>query len=158
HPLAPESVANPSVAVDGVWEQLIHNGAAWAELERGAYPRSERGRDPQMARRDARRRGDEALALTYAMACVDEDLPRAGMAPTATFDADAASGLRGATRWVVFCGHSPCRPPADTRCIRHELVPLIPDDLPDQLPLHHRRPLPNVPMKNESQFGWGGPY
>lgn len=122
----------PSRGVDLLWHEFILDTTEYSRFCRQAYgrllhhyPTSE-----MAARGDPA--NDEALALTFGMACRDEGMPvKSPPHLPVLFSVDSDLNLLDGQRWVLSCGgEATCRASESKRCARHLLLRLIPDDLP----------------------------
>ncbi|MGH9170823.1 MAG: hypothetical protein ACRD0Z_08120 [Acidimicrobiales bacterium] len=132
HILAPDLVTMPSQAVDMLWAAFRHNTEAYAEFCKHSNGLLHHG--PRSAGDDAPPGSSQAAALTYAMACEDEGL-RIKYPPKLPilFTVDEAVQLPDGQLWMLNCEHEVCAVPAGRRCVRHELIPRVPDELPKQV-------------------------
>ena len=98
-------------------------------------------------KRKLKRRPDftnaDGLALTFAMACVDQglDMPHPSRLPM-LFDVDGALGIDGGQRWALNCGAVNCRELEGSRCAYHELGPVLPTNLPKEVRFGVPAPFP----------------
>jgi hypothetical protein len=134
HVLAPEELEMPSLAVSLLWREFTsspefeHFGAhAYGHLVN-------RKPDSKTLKRRPDFTNTGALALTFAMACVDQGLgtPHPARLPM-LFEVDRALAIEGGQDWILNCGAADCRKPGGSRCAYHELAPVPPTDLPKEI-------------------------
>jgi hypothetical protein len=78
-----------------------------------------------------------AAALTFAMACFDEGIDHAHpLRLPLLFTVDDELNIPNGQRWALYCGRSACSASHGQRCVRHELLPRLPDRLPRQIRFH----------------------
>ncbi|HMK98154.1 MAG TPA: hypothetical protein VK425_11450 [Acidimicrobiales bacterium] len=143
HILAPEELEMPSLAVSLLWREFTsspdfeHFSAhAYGHLSNRKPDKAVLGRRPDFT-------NTSGLALTFAMACIDQglDTPHPAALPM-LFEADGALGIDGGQRWALNCGAVNCRVVEATRCAYHELGPAVPSDLPKEIRFDVPAPFP----------------
>jgi hypothetical protein len=133
HVLAPEELEMPSLAVSLLWREF-NSSPEFEHFSAHAYGHLV-NRKP--GTRELKRRPDftntGGLALTFAMACVDQrlDMPHPVRLPM-LFAVDRALAIDGGQGWLLNCGAADCRTPKGSRCAYHELGPVLPTDLPKE--------------------------
>jgi hypothetical protein len=143
HVLAPGELEMPSLAVSLIWREFTST-AEFVDFSSHAYGHLV-NRKPD--NRKLKRRPDftnaSGLALTFAMACVDQglDLPHPLRLPM-LFGVDNALGVEGGQRWALSCGTVDCRQPRGSRCAFHELGPVLPTNLPKEVRFGVPAPFP----------------
>jgi hypothetical protein len=144
HAVAVDRLILPSIAVEILWVEFMKS-EGFQNFQKRAY-RSRRLRHErsskllalQQSRRDA-----DAAALTFAMACFDEGLDALHPAKLPVlFAVDDELGIAGGQHWKLNCGRSRCSVEDGQRCVKHELVPRIPERLPKQRRFGVPRPYP----------------
>ncbi len=111
HILAPELLVLPSRAVFMLWHEFVGSND-FSDFAKHAYGHIV-GHQPslEVLRREPATAGTEALALTFAMACVDEgEAPEHPSSLPTLFRVDDALGLEDGQHWALNCGHSACKP------------------------------------------------
>jgi hypothetical protein len=143
HVVAAERLMLPSVAVEMLWAEFMKSKGS-EEFQRRAYPRALRTeRSSKLLALQAPRRDSDAAALTFAMACFDEGLDALHRSRLPVlFAVDDELGIAGGQRWTLYCGRAACSPGGGQRCVKHELVPRIPEHLPKQRRFGRPRPYP----------------
>jgi hypothetical protein len=78
-----------------------------------------------------------AMARTFALSCLDEGIPstRPDRLPI-LFRADGDLHLPDGRLWDLRCRGEHCQVGGNTRCVWHDLVPLVPARLPKLLPFN----------------------
>lgn len=134
HVVAPELPAPPSVAVYVLWREFVR-GADYNRFAKRAYGHLlSRGPDRKLLGRRAPPSTSAEMALTFAMACADEDVDaHHPMRLPVLFSVDDSLQLSDGQHWALNCGHDACATKAGRRCVFHELRPLIPRRLPKQI-------------------------
>lgn len=133
--LAPGDLAQPSTAV-GILAAEFGGHGDYSTYAIHAFGHDSVHRDHRL---DPHPPDGDSLALTFAMACVDEGLPlHYPDSLPLLFAVDAALTIQDGQHWVLNCGRSPCN--AGAACIRHELLPRVPDRLPKQIRFNVVRP------------------
>jgi hypothetical protein len=134
HVLAPEELEMPSSAVSLLWREFT-SSSEFDHFSAHAYGHlANRKPDNRKLKRRPDFTNTDGLALTFAMACVDQalDMPHPSRLPM-LFDVDGALGIDGGQRWDLNCGAVNCREPEGSRCAYHELGPVLPTDLPKEV-------------------------
>jgi hypothetical protein len=134
HILAPGSLVLPSRAVFLLWHEFVVSNH-FGEFAKHAYGHLlEHRPSPDALKRQPVVADTEGLALTFAMACVDEgQTPAHPSELPALFRVDDALGIEDGQHWALSCGHSTCPPKAKARCVHHELGPFMPDEVPKEV-------------------------
>ncbi|HTW08492.1 MAG TPA: hypothetical protein VME46_13330 [Acidimicrobiales bacterium] len=156
HPLAPGEIEMPSLAVSLLWREFT-SGPEFEHFSDQAYGHlRHRKPDNQILRRRPDFSNTSGLALTFAMACVDQglDTPHPAELPV-LFDVDGKLDIDGGQDWVLNCGAFNCRKPVGSRCAYHELGPLVPTDLPKEVRFDVPAPFP---LDGSSHQLWGPLY
>jgi hypothetical protein len=162
HILAPELLVLPSRAVYLLWHEFVGT-EEFEAFARHAYGHVlDRRPDPEVLKRPLVASDAEGLALTFAMACVDEGLdPEHPLQPPSLFSVDDALGIADGQHWALNCGHAACKPKLGVRCVYHLLGPLLPDRLPKEVRFGAPEPFPlegahpEVPRTLGAFYGYG---
>ena len=105
HVLAPEELEMPSLAVSLLWREFT-SSPEFEHFSAHAYGHlGNRKPDNRALRRRPDFTNTDGLALTFAMACVDQALgtPHPARLPM-LFEVDGALGVDGGQDWVLNCG------------------------------------------------------
>jgi hypothetical protein len=151
--LTDEPMGMPSLGVQAALDRWAASRTARQAFRKGACGSLRTDRLTETLAPDVA--DGESMALTWAMACNDEqkrpdspgELPR-------LFAADAAIRDGKVWRWVMFCGHEPCCEPG--HCVHHDLLPHLPADIPHQV--HFGLPAPHRPVDMHDQSRTTGDY
>ncbi len=143
HILAPETLVLPSRGVFLLWHELV-GSSQFEDFAKHAYGHLlDRRPSPDVLRRRPVTTDRDGLALSFAMACVDEgEAPGHPSRLPTLFRVDDALGLEDGQRWALNCGHSVCQSRDGARCVHHELSPHMPDDLPREVRFGVPEPFP----------------
>jgi hypothetical protein len=156
HVLAPEQLEMPSLAVALLWRQFT-SSPEFENFSKHAYGHlGERRLDGHSLGPHPDFSNTRGLALTFAMACVDQglDTPHPAELPM-LFAVDGELRIDGGELWDLNCGAVDCRKPIGRRCAYHELGPLVPTDLPKEI----RFDVPEAfPLDGSSHQLWGPLY
>jgi hypothetical protein len=158
HVVALERLMLPSVAVEMLWVEFI-KGEGFLDFQKRAYGsrRLRHEGSPKLLDLQAPRRDGNAAALTFAMACFDEGVdPRHPSKLPVLFAVDDQLRIAGGQHWDLNCGRSKCWVEGGRRCVRHELVPKVPDRLPKQRRFDVPRPYPLGDWPNQAPIQAGG--
>jgi hypothetical protein len=134
HVLAPEELEMPSLAVSLLWREFS-SSPEFGHFSAHSYGHLvKRKPDSRVLKRRPDFTNTGGLALTFAMACVDQglDTPHPMRLPI-LFEVDRALGIDGGQEWLLNCGAADCRRPKGRRCAYHELGLVLPSDLPKQV-------------------------
>jgi hypothetical protein len=134
HVLAPGDLEMPSLAVWLLWREFI-SSPEFKGFGAHAYGHLvNRKPDSRTLKRRPDFTNTDGLAMTFAMACVDQGLDRPHPARLPMlFEMDRALGIEGGQDWALNCGAADCRRPKGRRCAYHELAPVLPSDLPREI-------------------------
>jgi hypothetical protein len=134
HVLAPEELEMPSLAVSLLWREFNSSQEFEHFSAHGYGHLVKRKPDSRVLKRRPDFTNTGGLALTFAMACVDQglDTPHPLRLPM-LFEVDAALAMDGGQDWLLNCGAADCRRPKERRCAYHELGPVLPTDLPKEI-------------------------
>jgi hypothetical protein len=134
HVAAPQLLAMPSQAVDLLWHDFILHTEAYQLFCRKAYGRPlHHSPERSMDSNNARLLNGEAMARTFAMACVDEGIRMpTTLALPILFSVDTTIALPDGQHWVLDCGKNHCVAEPPQHCVRHQVRPFIPKSLPRQ--------------------------
>jgi hypothetical protein len=149
--VAKEILAMPSLAVDQLWHEFFLHTAAYAEFCAKAYGRKlNYHSEGAMSNGASAKLDGAAVAYIFALACEDEYIPahQPDRLPV-LFSVDRKVGVPTGQRWEVGCDGDSCQV-AGGSCVRHQLVPLIPDRLPKVLPLKAAN---RVEVRRRTAFG-----
>jgi hypothetical protein len=133
----------PSTAVSLLWREFA-SSQEFEDFSAHAYGHLvNRKPDKKILRRRPNFANTDGLALTFAMACMDQglDTPHPLRLPM-LFEADRAIGVEGAQDWALNCGGATCRKPKARRCAYHELGTVLPTSIPKQVRFGVPEPLP----------------
>ncbi|MGI8751972.1 MAG: hypothetical protein ACR2MN_06625 [Acidimicrobiales bacterium] len=140
--------------MDILWHEFILNADEYEHFCSGAYGHLlDQKAEPQIPAENPTVPGGVAIARTFALACHDEGQTRYQTKLPVLFKADTSLGLADGRRWMLNCGHATCAPDDGARCVHHELLPLIPEKLPHQIPYEVGASYPAVNTISENQFG-----
>jgi hypothetical protein len=111
HILAPDLLVMPSRAVFMLWLDFVGTND-FDDFSKHAYGHVLRQRpSPDVVRSEPATTDAEGLALTFAMACVDEgETPEHPLSLPTLFRVDEALGIEDGQHWALNCGHSTCEP------------------------------------------------
>ncbi|HUB71228.1 MAG TPA: hypothetical protein VL984_12450 [Acidimicrobiales bacterium] len=146
HVLAPEDLEVPSLGVSLLWREFT-SAPEFEHFSAHAYGHlANRKPSSQVLARRPDFKNVNGLALTFAMACVDQglDTPHPAELP-ALFVVDGALNIDqvdGGQHWILNCGRSDCRVEKGSRCAYHELGPLVPTSLPKEIRFDVPDPFP----------------
>jgi hypothetical protein len=130
HILAPESLVLPSLGVFLLWHEFV-GSSEFDQFSKHGYGHRQ---DPHDLMHRPRTSDNQGLALTFAMACIDDGLdPDYPLRLPTLFGVDDVLALDEGQHWVLNCGHSACHTEAGVRCVHHELGPFVPDRLPKEI-------------------------
>ena len=152
---ATETLAMPSRAVDLLWHEFILNTAAYEQFCDRAYGRKlHHLPESAMPSTAAAYLNGPAMARTFAMACLDEVI-RPNLPPKlpTLFAVDSDLNFDDGLRWDNDCRTTECRAPAGSRCVWHELVPLLPEKLPEMWRLDSSGQ--HVALRSSAASGFG---
>lgn len=157
HILAPDLLVMPSRAVFMLWLDFVGTND-FDDFSKHAYGHVLRQRpSPDVVRSEPATTDAEGLALTFAMACVDEgETPEHPLSLPTLFRVDEALGIEDGQHWALNCGHSTCEPKDGARCVHHELGPLMPTDLPKEVRFGVPDPFPLEGAHIDRGFGMFG--
>jgi hypothetical protein len=143
HILSPGSLVLPSRAVFLLWHEFV-GSREFDEFAQHAYGHLGGHRPgPDALKRRPVITDKAALALSFAMACVDEGgSPEHPSNLPTLFRVDDALGLQDGQHWELNCGHSVCQPRTGARCVYHDLGPHMPDELPKEVRFGVPQPFP----------------
>jgi hypothetical protein len=125
-------MAMPSVAADLMWHDVILNTQDYQMFCKSAYGRVLHHRPAaSMSAQEVSDLNGTAMATTFAMACLDQKIaPALPARLPVLFLIDAELGIPDGQLWLLDCGAKQCEVPSGHRCVRHELLPLLPAKLP----------------------------
>ena len=134
HVAAPGMLAMPSVAVDLLWHEFIVNTKAYGDFCDQAYGRMlHHAPETSLDAEQIRHLGGQGIGRTYAMACQDQGIRLPFMTGLPRlFMVDTALAMPDGMQWILDCEHSDCVAQLPVRCVRHQVRPFIPKDLPLQ--------------------------
>jgi hypothetical protein len=145
--VARDLVAMPSLAVDVLWHEFMQT-RVYDQFCLRAYGRHHHPEAAMPAGAAQVLDGPAMMARTFALSCLDEGIPatRPDRLPI-LFSADSHLRLPDGRRWDLRCRGEHCqvRPATpgggivvrgNTRCVWHDLVPLVPARLPKLVPFN----------------------
>jgi hypothetical protein len=132
HIASTEMLAMPSRSVDALWHEFISRTEDYEVFCVGAYERQlDHYPETSMSPAESLELNGPAMARTFSMACTDEDIrpDRPSRLPL-LFAADSRIGLSEGIQWDLECRGHDCRVDVGSRCIWHELIPILPARTP----------------------------